>query len=399
MATLVQTLRVCPAANVASNPARSAAKRATCPRLGSSRTTRGDAAVTASSSSDADAPGVEIEHCSGCLKPDSCPCPKALRRAKSKSKRAGDLNSPGPRGGDGSPSNDEVTRRDVLTASFAAFGVVSLGSAPSAKAMSNGAVSDAWAKISGAPSDLTFPEEFAGTWLVYSSLTRVDTPQGEGMVQDMAVVDRARKDVGGQIIYPMRFIKNDQGRVVMDRAYNVVKMAEATARAYNVMDAVEWDVNDPNVLKAALGDGRSVFFRVNQRSEEYPAADRIETSEVAQVVFDGGDNGGYAAVPADKPEQVDDFAGAATSMVEGGVTPVVGSRANQPKVKSSRTYTKWKFRPVESAGDGPAIVASQVVYDYLTSFDAGFIESKGEPVTQYTYKLALFKANQTNLEN
>jgi hypothetical protein len=69
------------------------------------------------------------------------------------------------------------------------------------------------------------------------------------------------------------------------------------------------------------------------------------------------------------------------------------------EVKSSRTYTKWKFRPVESAGDGPAIVASQTVYDYLTSFDPGFIESKGQPVTQYTYKLALFKANQTNLDN
>jgi len=28
----------------------------------------------------------------------------------------------------------------------------------------------------------------------------------------------------------MRFIRNAQGRVVMDRAYNVVKMAEATAK-------------------------------------------------------------------------------------------------------------------------------------------------------------------------
>ena len=44
-------------------------------------------------------------------------------------------------------------------------------------------------------------------------------------------------------------------------------------------------------------------------------------------------------------------------------------------------------------------MASQNVYDYLTSFDQGFIESKGQPVTQYTYKLALFKANKYNLEN
>ena len=133
--------------------------------------------------------------------------------------------------------------------------------------MSNGLVSDAWSAVSGAPSDLTFPDEFLGTWLCCSTLTQVATPQGEALVQDMAVVRRAQKDVGEQIVYPMRFIRNNQGRVVMDRAWNVARMAEATAKAYNVIESVEWDVDDPNVLTASLGsDGRSVFFRVNQRA-------------------------------------------------------------------------------------------------------------------------------------
>ena len=75
-------------------------------------------------------------------------------------------------------------------------------------------------------------------------------------------------------------------------------MAEATAKAYDVIRDVEWDVDDPNTLRAVLpGDGRSVFFRVNQRSEEYPEPDRIETSEVAQIVFDGGDRGNGLRVP------------------------------------------------------------------------------------------------------
>jgi hypothetical protein len=80
-------------------------------------------------------------------------------------------------------------------------------------------------------------------------------------------------------------------------------------------------------------------------------------------------------------------------------TPPAMASSRQPKIKSSRTFTKWKFRPAEAAGDGPVIVAGQTVYDYLTSFDPGFIDSKGQPVTQYTYKLALFKANKFNLEN
>ena len=265
-----------------------------------------------------------------------------------------------------------------------------------AVAMENGLISEAWSAISGAPSDLTFPEDFLGTWLCYSTLTRVDNLQGDELVQDIAVVNRARKDVGQQIVYPMRFIKNDQGRVVMDRAYNVVRMAEATARAYNVIDSVEWDVNDPNVLRGRIGaDGRAVFFRVNQRSEEYPAPDRIETSEVAQIVFDGGDNGGYAPTPTD-----DAVPAAIPAMALGpdGTRDPSGA-AKATKVKSSRTFTKWKFRSAEAAGDGPAIVAGQTVYDYLTSFDPGFIESRGQPVTQYTYKLALFRANKYNLEN
>ena len=267
-----------------------------------------------------------------------------------------------------------------------------------ASAMSNGLVSDAWSAVSGAPSDLTFPDEFLGTWLCYSTLTQVAIPQGEALVQDMAVVRRAQKDVGEQIVYPMRFIRNNQGRVVMDRAWNVARMAEATAKAYNVIESVEWDVDDPNVLTASLGnDGRSVFFRVNQRSEEFPAQDRIETSEVAQIVFDG-QNGGYApASVSESGSGVVDPLTAGSSIVDPLAS--AASSPRQPKIKSSRTYTKWKFRPVEAAGDGPAIVAGQTVYDYLTSFDPGFIDSKGQPVTQYTYKLALFKANKFNLEN
>ena len=264
-----------------------------------------------------------------------------------------------------------------------------------AVAMENGLISEAWSAISGAPSDLTFPEDFLGTWLCYSTLTRVDNLQGDELVQDIAVVNRARKDVGQQIVYPMRFIKNDQGRVVMDRAYNVVRMAEATARAYNVIDSVEWDVNDPNVLRGRIGaDGRAVFFRVNQRSEEYPAPDRIETSEVAQIVFDGGDNGGYAPTPTD--DAVPAAIPAMAMGPEGTRDPSGAAKAT--KVKSSRTLTKWarvgggrRGQAGHRRGAGgvrlPDVVRPRVHRE------------QGQPVTQYTYKLALFRANKYNLEN
>ena len=327
----------------------------------------------------------EVEHCSGCPKGENCPCPKAIRRHQRKLWEQQQTNL------------DVVGRRSLL-AVVAATAAAS-GAPQGASAMSNGVVSDAWSAISGAPSDLTFPDEFLGTWLCYSTLTAVTTPQGEDLVQDIAIVTRAKKDIGEQIVYPMRFITNNQGRVVMDRAWNVVRLAEATAKQYNVIESVEWDVDDPNVLTASMpGDGRSVFFRVNQRSEEFPEPDRIETSEVAQIVFDGGDNGGFAAV--EKRVDVDWIpAGVMSGVIDTIDAPKTSNAGKQPKIKSSRTFTKWKWRSIESAGDGPAIVAGQTVYDYLTSFDDGFIDSKGQPVTQYMYKLALFKANKTNLEN
>ena len=351
--------------------------------------------ATAASAADDEAHAA-VDHCSGCPKGETCPCPKAVRRHQRKLRERQQAPV-------SVSAAANTSRRRVLAAVVAA--ATGATAVPErASAMSNGLVSDAWSAVSGAPSDLTFPDEFLGTWLCYSTLTQVATPQGEALVQDMAVVRRAQKDVGEQIVYPMRFIRNNQGRVVMDRAWNVARMAEATAKAYNVIESVEWDVDDPNVLTASLGsDGRSVFFRVNQRSEEFPAQDRIETSEVAQIVFDG-QNGGYA--PASVSESGSGIVDPLTAGVsiadplasaDAGVRVVSSPR--QPKIKSSRTYTKWKFRPVEAAGDGPAIVAGQTVYDYLTSFDPGFIDSKGQPVTQYTYKLALFKANKFNLEN
>merc|ERR1712224_996253 len=110
------------------------------------------------------------------------------------------------------------------------------------------------------------------------------------MVQDMKVVERAQADVGTPQRYPMRFIRNSLGKVVFDRSYNTQKLAEATT-GKNMLNKVEWNVDDPNTFRANIGGGRSVFFRVTQRSEQMPMPDRIETSELAQVVYDDGAEG------------------------------------------------------------------------------------------------------------
>ena len=65
---------------------------------------------------------------------------------------------------------------------------------------------------------------------------------------------------------------------------------------------------------------------------------------------------------------------------------------SNPKVTASRCFTKYKWRSEEEASvdGGPTIVATQVVSDYLTSYNdqEKVIRSRGQPVAIYTYRMA-----------
>eukprot|EP00747_Dinoflagellata_sp_TGD_P182913 gnl/TRDRNA2_/TRDRNA2_37428_c0_seq1.p1 gnl/TRDRNA2_/TRDRNA2_37428_c0~~gnl/TRDRNA2_/TRDRNA2_37428_c0_seq1.p1 ORF type:complete len:384 (+),score=56.52 gnl/TRDRNA2_/TRDRNA2_37428_c0_seq1:77-1228(+) len=284
--------------------------------------------------------------------PHPAACASAASRARWQRSLAADMQS------DDAGHSGVLSRRSVLR--LGTLGVTTIEANALAVPVDS-PVSQAWAKLSGAQPDLVFPDEFLGTWIVFSKLTGVVLPQGKGMVQDISAVERAEQSIGFPQRYTMRFMRNSLGNVVLDRSYNVERLAEAMWNRTGVVNNINWDVNDPNPFRASIIDGRRLFMRVTARSEETPSPDRIETSEVAQVVFDGGDLG-------------------------------VGSPLS--RVKSQRTFMKWKFRPIEEAGDGPAIVATQVVYDYLTSSDEAFLESRGEAVTEYTYKMQLFPTSK-----
>lgn len=64
-------------------------------------------------------------------------------------------------------------------------------------------------------------------------------------------------------------------------------------------------------------------------------------------------------------------------------------------MKASRCFTKYKWRDLEAAEreGGPAIVATQVVSDYLTPDDGEelMLRAGDRPVVKYTYTMAFFK--------
>ncbi|GIL68327.1 hypothetical protein Vafri_21608, partial [Volvox africanus] len=212
-------------------------------------------------------------------------------------------------------------------------------------------------------------------WDVTSVLTRVELPLGEDAVPNLAAVRRAQQeDLDRRTSYQVAFVRNGAGRVVYDRQFNTASMLSISpvgekgrARAgpfthfcryydntMSFANRIRWDINDPNVLTLSM-PGMSVRTRVTRRSEDYPQPDRIETSEYVESVYDRGDGGA-------------------------------------PRIKASQCFTKYKWRSPEVAQreNGPTIVATQVVSDFLTPYDGEqqYLMAMNTPYAQYTYRMA-----------
>ena len=164
----------------------------------------------------------------------------------------------------------------------------------------------------------------------------VETPLGDELAPDAASLARARAEVGTAQQYRQRFVRNAAGRVVLDRAFNTLQLAAATAGPGAVV-AADWDVEDPNILRLRLRGGASAFVRVTRRVQERPggAEDRLETSELIEQVLESG--GGV---------DVDD------------VGNVTGGGAST-RLRASRCGMKWKWRSPEAAAGGPEIVGAR----------------------------------------
>ncbi|KAG2437242.1 hypothetical protein HXX76_005905 [Chlamydomonas incerta] len=232
---------------------------------------------------------------------------------------------------------------------------------PTAEASKLGGLADsAWEALGGGPSDLVFPDEFVGVWDVTSILTKVDTPLGEDAVPNLQAVRRAqREDLDRPTQYQVSFTRNGGGRVVYDRAFNTAAMLSMYYdKTMSFTERIDWNIDDPNVLTLQM-PSMSVRTRVTRRSEDFPQPDRIETSEYVESVYDTGADGA-------------------------------------PRIKASQCFTKYKFRSEQAAAadGGPAIVATQVVSDFLTPFDGeqAYLASMNKPYAQYTYRMAFRRA-------
>lgn len=246
-----------------------------------------------------------------------------------------------------------VGRRTILGATVVPL---LMSRAPPAQALSS-AANTAWEALGGGPADLYYPDEFVGAWQVVSELVDVEAPLGEEMLADPKAYQRAVADLNQPIEYEQRFIRGSTGKIIADRAYNVDALTTATLGGRKLIEEIEWDADEPNVMRIMIPTFPAIYSRVTRRFQEDHADEyRLDTSEVVEQVFPSRDE------------------------------------LQPPKVKASRCLTKYKWRTAAMAGDGPAIVATQVVSDFVTTFDgpnstARVLSAQGKPALVYTYKM------------
>eukprot|EP00798_Chlamydomonas_sp_ICE-L_P008882 gene8882-3761_t len=235
---------------------------------------------------------------------------------------------------------------------FAMAAALGMGPGPAEASKLPGFADSAWEAMGGGGADLYFPDQFIGVWDVMSELVKLELPMGKDFVPDMRLVDRANKD---ELNKPTKF-----------NTASLIGMYYGDSM--NVDDRITWNPEDPNVLLLSLPKGLIIRTRVTRRSEDIPEPDRIETSEYFEQDRDIG------VLPAEDIRETD-------------------------RIEKSECFEKYKWRemtPDIMANYGPAVIATQVVSDYLTPYDGDekYLQSMNKPVVLYTYKLQFRAAKQ-----
>ncbi len=150
------------------------------------------------------------------------------------------------------------------------------------------------AQLPAAAGDLVYPDWFAGTWQVTSTLVELVAPLGPQLVAPGYASQRDRQHLPVQ--FPVRFVRHlplradglpqlqRQVPVVADRAFNGL----AIAKAYLGEAAVKFATvppGDPNRQLIGLASGRELRSQVTGRASSQPTDDRFLASEISRQIF------------------------------------------------------------------------------------------------------------------
>ncbi len=200
-------------------------------------------------------------------------------------------------------------------------------------------------QISSAPgfsletADILYPEWFMGTWRVASTSQAVEAPLGVEFI-NAASFARAQRERGKTLIYYARFVRNDQGEVVADRAFNTIAITEALLGKKSVLNVT---AANPNHLTIDMIGNRRGELDITRRHSEIPCSNCFASSEFyRQVLVSLGD------IPTTKD------------------------------IEATNLYQRQ---------DAQHVTGDQMTAVFLTPTDELFFQAGGKAVTVYRYRL------------
>ncbi|MBE9214584.1 hypothetical protein IQ247_18240 [Plectonema cf. radiosum LEGE 06105] len=213
-----------------------------------------------------------------------------------------------------------------------------------------------WEKLTlvkSAAGDLTYPEWMKGEWLVKSTMLDLVAPLAPDIVTPG--FESNRQFLDRPVNFQVRFInplvnqKAEKKKVIADRAYNSLNLAQAVL-GDDVVKAVKLDPNSPNRQITFLRGERQLVSIVKNRATETTADGKFITTEVFQQLFKGG---------------------------------------SRPYLNSVESTTSYKRLFTQSTSN-PVIEADQVTAVYLSSQDPDYFKAANKPVALYRYRLEFF---------
>jgi hypothetical protein len=218
-----------------------------------------------------------------------------------------------------------------------------------------------WPEVSGlrTTGELTYPQWFAGEWLVTSVLTTRVAPLAPEIVSPG--FDRSQQDLDRPYRFRVRYGSSTTAKapglevrqqdsldsIKIDRAFNIEQIANAYLGA-NVVESVRAFRQPAVVQVTKLRNGTVLKAIVTGYRSESPTPQKFITSEVQQQIFQG----------------------------------------QQTTANRVETLTSYQQQNPQN------ITAEQVTATYLSPQDPDFFRAAGRPITLYRYRLTLQRAKE-----
>lgn len=231
--------------------------------------------------------------------------------------------------------------------------------------------------VHAANGDLIYPDWFAGTWRVETTLVDLAAPFAPDLVTPGFESTRAYLDQ--PITFEARFGPQkrraigwlpapvaSRAPIVADRAFNGQNLATAYLKttnpeAPNPLQAVKVDPENPNRQITLFRGDRQLISTVTARRTETPAPHAFLTCEIFQQEFRSPDS------------------------------------IYVSQVETTTAYTRPTVDPLDP--DAPSFTADQVTAIYLSPQDPDFFETGDRPVALYRYHLTFYPSSSSTAQN